>query len=94
MGAATVTLEASMAPKREVSTTKYAGRLAKRLTTLREHAGLSVADFATAVTKAGYPVKEPTIYSWEQGRSSPHIEAFPAIAKVLKLAPGDVLPPR
>jgi transcriptional regulator with XRE-family HTH domain len=90
----TGTIGGSMAPKSKVDTSRYSGRLAERLTSLRVAAGLSVDEFARAITKAGYSVKEPTIYSWEQGRSSPHVEAFPAIAKVLKIAPGDVLPKR
>lgn len=91
---ATSTVGGSMAPKRQVDTSTYSGKLAKRLTMLREKAGLSVEKFAEHVTKAGYEVKVPTIYSWEQGRSSPHVEAFPAISRVLKISIGELLPPR
>lgn len=87
-------IDRAVPAKRKLDTSTYTGRLAKRLTTLREAAGFSVEDFAKAVTKAGYPIKEPTVYSWEQGRSSPHVEAFPAVAKVLKTTPGEILPPR
>lgn len=89
---ATSTVGGSMAPKRQVDTSTYSGKFAKRLTMLREEAGLTVKKFAAAVTKAGYPVREPTVYSWEQGRSAPHIDALPAIAKALKLGTVDLLP--
>lgn len=84
----------AVAPKKQVDTSQFTGRFAKRLTTLREEAGLTVEKFASKLTDAGYEIRGTTIYSWEQGRSSPHVEAFPAIAKVLKIAIADILPKR
>lgn len=85
----------TMPPKRTIDTKTYLGRVAVRLTALRTEAGLSVESLVTALNKAGYPIAGPTVYAWEQGRSTPHVEALPHLAKIYRLkTPGEVLPTR
>ena len=72
------------APKQPDQTT-YAGRFAARLRTLREKAGLTVDQLATAVSESGHDVAARSIYNWEQGKSSPPVNAYPPLAIALKL---------
>lgn len=82
-----------MPPKRTIDAKTYLGRVAIRLHTLRTEAGLSVEKLSERLLKCGSVVKPSTIYSWEQGRSTPHVADLPALAKVYKLdSVGDVLP--
>lgn len=74
-----------MRQKRTVPTTTYSGRLATRIRTLREGNGHTVDDFVKAMKKAGYEVSRSTLYGWENGRIQPQIDAFPALARALKL---------
>ena len=65
-----------MSPARkEPDTSTYSGRFAVRLRTLREKAGMSVADVAEEMN-----VTPTTIYDWESTKSQPSLDA------VLKLA--------
>lgn len=83
------------APKKPDETT-YSGRFAARLRMLREKAGLTVDDVVAAIDKSNSSrrnsPKAGAIYSWEQGRATPHMDLFPAIAKALKVSIRDLLP--
>lgn len=72
-------------PAHEPDPDTYFGRIALRLKSLRLAANLDPERAAAAITKAGYDVSAPTIYRWEQGRTQPHVEAFPAVAKAYGL---------
>lgn len=80
-------------PKNEPDPSTYLGRVALRLTALRTAARKTVPEAAKSITAAGYRVSLNTVYSWEQARSTPHVEALPAIAQAYGLKrPGSVLP--
>ena len=82
----------SPAPKAPDEST-YGGRFASRLRALRMKAGLTVQEAAELLSEQGLPLKEATYYSWESGRSTPPLNAFPILAKVLKLGtPRSLLP--
>lgn len=85
MGRLKDTKQMTPRPANEPDKQQFAGRLAARLRMLREKLKLTPADAAEVITKAGYKVSAPTIYRWEQGNSSPHVEAFPAIAEAYQL---------
>lgn len=70
----------------------YLGRVAMRLKKLREAARLEPEKAAERITANGYAVSESTIYRWEQGKTSPHVEALPAIASVYGVHVRTVLP--
>lgn len=79
-------------PTKEPDPSSYLGRVALRLKNLRVAAGLDHAAGALRITAAGYDVSESTIYRWEQGRTQPHLEAIPAIAKAYGVSIRVVLP--
>lgn len=82
-----------MPPKKPINSKTYLGRVAVRLRSLREDKGLSVAELSDRLLAAGLQVKCSAIYGWEQGKSFPHIEVLPTLAKIYGLeSPGDVLP--
>jgi transcriptional regulator with XRE-family HTH domain len=71
----------------------YSGRFAARLRMLREKAGLTVEEMVAAMAENGYEIAARSLYHWEQGGSSPPINALPAIAIVLKVkSPRYLLP--
>lgn len=70
----------------------YSGRCAARLRQLRREAGLSVEELAKRLSTAGYSVSVPTIYHWENGTRRIDLDAIPALAKALKVAPHKLLP--
>jgi transcriptional regulator with XRE-family HTH domain len=80
-------------PATEPDPDSYLGRVAMRLKALREAAGLEPDEAATKISRAGYKVGMSTVYRWEQGRTQPHIEALPAIAKAYGVTARVVLPP-
>lgn len=81
-------------PASEPDVKTYLGRVALRLKLLRQAAKLGHDEAADKITKAGYEVTTSTIYRWEQGKTQPHVEALPAIAKAYRLKSGRlVLPP-
>jgi transcriptional regulator with XRE-family HTH domain len=79
-------------PRKEPDQSRYSGRLAKRLRTLRDAAGVDIDDLAEKLTKAGYPVSTPTLYAWESGRLQIQLDALPYLAKALKVKVSDLLP--
>ena len=76
-----------MPPRKEPDTQKYSGRFAVRLRTLREKAGLNVKEVVAATS-----IPEQTLYSWEQGKYTPPIDAFPILAKVYGVKIRTLLP--
>jgi transcriptional regulator with XRE-family HTH domain len=74
----------------------YSGRFAARLRALREKSGLSVEQVVARIEVANKSdrssPKVQSYYGWEQGKSTPHMDLFPAIAKVFKVAVYDILP--
>jgi Helix-turn-helix domain len=85
----------TMSPaKKEADESTYSGRFAARLRMLREKAGLSVEQVVEAMIKAGYPLGVQTFYGWENGKRQVNWDAIPAIAKVLKTKPVDLIPPK
>ena len=80
-------------PPKEPDLSTYAGRFAARLRTLREAAGLSVAEARGKLAGKGVDVSESTLRRWERADAVPPVESYPVLAKVYGVAPGDVLPP-
>jgi transcriptional regulator with XRE-family HTH domain len=74
-------------PRKEVSTDTYAGRFALRLKTLREDAGLTVAELSK---KSGIPVN--TLLDWESADRRPPIEKLPELAELLGVSIRSLLP--
>ena len=68
-------------PPKEPDDSTYFGRIALRLKALRIAANFDHDKAADRITKAGYSVAVSTVYRWEQGKTQPHVEALPAIAK-------------
>ena len=80
------------APK-QPDQSSYSGRFAARLRSLREKNGLTVDELAAAVSEAGHAVSPRSIYNWEQGTTSPPVNAYPGLAKAFKLkSPRVILP--
>lgn len=74
--------------RKEPDQSMYTGRFAVRLRTLREKAGLTQEQVAEAIGVAAN-----TYFGYESGKSIPHLEKFPALAKALKLrTPQKLLP--
>ena len=63
----------------------YSGRFAARLRMLREKAGMTVDEVVEAMNAAGYGTARRSIYNWEQAKTSPPLNAFPPLARVLGL---------
>jgi transcriptional regulator with XRE-family HTH domain len=71
----------NMSPARkEPDTSTYSGRFAVRLRSLREKAGLTHEEVATAMS-----VTLNTIYHWEQGKHFPKPDQLPQLMEILKL---------
>lgn len=70
-------------PANEVDVSTYSGRLAQRMKTLREKAGISTDQAAEAITAAGFTVATRTYYGWEAGSRQPPLDALPSIATAL-----------
>jgi transcriptional regulator with XRE-family HTH domain len=73
--------------RKEVDTSTYTGRFAVRLKTLREKAGLSVAELAK---KSG--ITERTLFRWETTSSTPINEDLPQLANALGVTMHSLLP--
>jgi transcriptional regulator with XRE-family HTH domain len=78
--------------QKEPDTAQFSGRIAVRIRTMREAAGLSVEELAELISKAGYVVAAPTLYHWENGNRRPDLDAMPAIAKALRVPLVEFLP--
>ncbi len=79
-------------PPKPIDTACYSGRFAARLRTLREKAGLTGEEVATAISDAGYHCPSRTWYGWEQARAEPPLDALPPIAAALKVSIRILLP--
>ena len=73
--------------RKHIDDSTYSGRFAIRLRELRDKQGLTTRELSE---KSGVP--KQTIEGWESGRSSPVIDHFPALAKILKTTPRKLLP--
>ncbi len=71
---------------------KYSGRLAGRLRSLREKAGISVEQAVEGMAAAGYPIGVQTYYGWENGRRQPNWDAVPALATCLGVGIRTLIP--
>lgn len=76
-----------MRPRKEVNVTSYGGKFGVHLRTLRERAGMSVAELAET---SQIPVA--TICDWEKNRRTPSISKFPELAAALKIKVQKLLP--
>lgn len=86
-------IEGSVAKElKPVDQSTYAGRMAARIRLLRTERGMTVDQFAKAVTRKGYKVGTSTMYAWENGNLQPNIDAMPAMAKALKIDLRDLFP--
>lgn len=84
-----------MAPgQKEPEMDTYSGRLGARLRKLREDAGLSIDQVVERINKNGHTMKPNTFRHWEIARTSPPWDAVPAIAKALKVAVRELIPPK
>ena len=63
----------------------YSGRFAARLRMLREKAGLTVDQVAQAISADGHTAAARAIYNWEQGKTSPPVNAYPPLSRALGL---------
>jgi DNA-binding XRE family transcriptional regulator len=79
-------------PPNEPDDKAWSGRVARRLKALRVAAKLDVESAAAAISKAGYEITDRGLYKWEQGRTMPHLEALPAIARAYRIAVRSILP--
>ena len=79
-------------PPKEPDLSTYAGRFAARLRSLREAAGLSVAEARGKLAEGGVDVSEYTVRSWERAETAPPVATLPILAAAYGVAPGDVLP--
>ncbi len=80
------------APK-PISLDTYRGRVAARLRKLRN--GRDVERLVGAMAKAGFEIRTSrTYYNWERGDTDPPIEAFPSLAKALRVSVHDLFPLR
>lgn len=77
---------------KEPDQNRYSGRVAARIRELRTALGITVEDLAAKLTKAGYDVKPPTLYHWENGTREPALDAVPYLAKALKVSVAELLP--
>jgi len=83
-----MTMHRFMSPARiEPDARMYSGRLAARLRTLREKAGLSIEDM---VSLTGIPQR--TLYSWEAGFRMPPYDTLPTLAEALGVKVRTLLP--
>lgn len=72
----------------------YSGRFAARLRMLREKRGMTGMQFSEAIRGEGYKLGQRTYFDWETGRTTPPIDVFPILAKLLGLkSPRYLLPP-
>lgn len=88
----TITMPQMARPASEPDESTWHGRVAVRLRALRLLAKLDVERAAVAITKAGYEIAPPTLYKWEQGRSTPNLDALPAVAKAYGVPARSVIP--
>jgi DNA-binding XRE family transcriptional regulator len=83
------------APK-TIDVSSYSGRFAARLRELREKAGLTVEQVADSINRNNKSPRNGAttnkVYDWESGRSCPHPDLFPAIAKTFELKVREILP--
>lgn len=71
----------------------YSGRFAARLRMLREKTGMTGMQFSDAIRNEGYKIGQRTYFDWETGRTTPPLEAFPILAKLLGMkSPRTLLP--
>jgi ribosome-binding protein aMBF1 (putative translation factor) len=84
-GAKRVGKKRSAQPK-EVART-MSGKFGARLAYLTEKAGLTPEEFADKIGRS-----RPAVYTYFAGRSVPHLEDWPIIAKVLGVSVKDLLP--
>ncbi|MFH5806432.1 hypothetical protein [Alienimonas sp. DA493] len=81
-------------PPKPVDQSTYSGRFAARLRELRERRELSVADLRDHLEDGGVKVVEETIRSWERNASTPPLDVFPVLARILYIKIGDMMPPQ
>ena len=56
--------------------------IGETLTTCRKQAGYTQIDAADALTKAGYPIQNKSIYAWEKNKSTPNPAQFLLLCKL------------
>ncbi len=81
------------APKAADEST-YSGRFAARLRMLREKTGMTGMEFSEAIRGEGYKLGQRTYFDWETGRTTPPLDVFPILAKLLKLSGPRLLLPQ
>lgn len=74
-------------PRKKFSTRSYSGKLAARITALRDERHMTVEAFAHAVG-----VSPQTVYSWECNRTTPHMDDLPRLAKVFGIPIAELMP--
>jgi transcriptional regulator with XRE-family HTH domain len=72
-------------PQKPVDDSNYLGRFAVRLRKLREKSGMTVEEYTAKVCENGYPIVPRTVYHWERARTTPPLEAIPAMAAALSI---------
>lgn len=79
-------------PRKEPDKNRYSGRLAAKLRSMREAAGIAPDDLATRLTKMGYKVSAPSLYAWENGNLQVQLDALPYLAKALRTTIAELMP--
>jgi len=73
--------------RKEPDTATYSGRFAVRLRTLREKAGLSIAELADITG-----IHPKSLYDWEAGKPTFRLDVLPDLAEALGVKPRTLLP--
>ena len=82
-----------MSPARvEPDSSKYSGRVAKRIRQLRDERGLTMQEVVERMKHHGYDVKVAAISHWETGHAKVNLDAIPALAAALGVQPSDFFP--
>ena len=79
-------------PRKEPNATLYSGRMAKRLREFREAAGITPAELAEKLTRAGYRAAASTLYAWENGNLQVQVDAVPVLAKIFRVSIREFFP--
>lgn len=85
----------AMPPKRKIDTTRYSGRIAARLRSLREERGWLVGKLAEEINRllpADSRVAVSTVHHWDNGGRKLDPDLYPILAKVFGMTVAEFLP--
>ena len=73
--------------RKEPDLSTYSGRFAARLRSLRDKTGMSADEFAEM-----HGFNRATYYGWEVGKSAPHYDLLPELAKAFGIPVRTLIP--